>query len=181
MRSPRPRLRTGRRRWAFALALAARFLDRRPASALLIGESFASLEAGALYGPGLVAHGLPLHRLVFVSAPDAPLGLLGDGGGAEMRRARRGGGRDLELEALRPPGLPPPPDGRAKRRDAGARSCWRAPTARRTRCPPPPRPASRSPPRRARKARRRPAGICPGPFACMARLVKARAICRRDR
>jgi protein ImuA len=56
---------------AFALALAARFLDRRPASALLIGESFASLEAGALYGPGLVAHGLPLHRLVFVSAPDA--------------------------------------------------------------------------------------------------------------
>ena len=56
---------------AFALALAARFLDRRPASALLIGESFASLEAGALYGPGLVAHGLPLSRLVFVSAPDA--------------------------------------------------------------------------------------------------------------
>jgi protein ImuA len=56
---------------AFALALAARFLDRRPVSALLIGESFANLEAGALYGPGLVAHGLPLHRLVFVSAPDA--------------------------------------------------------------------------------------------------------------
>ena len=56
---------------AFALALAARFLDRGPALALLIGESFASLEAGALYGPGLLAHGLPLSRLVFVSAPDA--------------------------------------------------------------------------------------------------------------
>ncbi len=56
---------------AFALALARRFLDRRPASALLIGESFANFDAGALYGPGLVAHGLPLHRLVFVSAPDA--------------------------------------------------------------------------------------------------------------
>jgi len=56
---------------AFALALAARFLDRRPASALLIGERFASLEHGALYGPGLAAHGLPLSRLVFVSAPDA--------------------------------------------------------------------------------------------------------------
>src|SRR5664279_3469850 len=34
----------------FALALAARFLDPSPASALLIGERFASLEAGALYG-----------------------------------------------------------------------------------------------------------------------------------
>jgi protein ImuA len=60
---------------AFALALAGRFLDRRPGfeklSALMIGESFANFEAGALYGPGLIAHGLPLHRLVFVSAPDA--------------------------------------------------------------------------------------------------------------
>jgi protein ImuA len=55
----------------FALALAARFLDCRPSSSLMIGENFASLEAGALYGPGLVAHGLPLSRLVFVSAPDA--------------------------------------------------------------------------------------------------------------
>src|SRR5271166_1038003 len=55
----------------FALALAARFLGHRPAAALLIGEGFASHEAGALYGPGLVAHGLPLSRLVFVHAPDA--------------------------------------------------------------------------------------------------------------
>src|SRR5271157_1259815 len=55
----------------FALALAARFLSQRPASALLIGEGFAAHEAGALYGPGLVAHGLPLSRLVFVTAPDA--------------------------------------------------------------------------------------------------------------
>ena len=55
---------------AFALALAARFLDRRPGLALLIGEAFASLESGALYGPGLLAHGLQLRRLLFVSAPD---------------------------------------------------------------------------------------------------------------
>jgi protein ImuA len=57
----------------FALALAARFSSRRPASALLIGEGFAAEESGALYGPGLVAHGLTLSRLVFVRAPDAAL------------------------------------------------------------------------------------------------------------
>src|SRR5271154_7136204 len=38
----------------FALALAARFLSRRPASALLIGEGFAAPEAGAPHGPGPV-------------------------------------------------------------------------------------------------------------------------------
>src|SRR5271166_5459991 len=57
----------------FALALAARFLGHRPASALVIGEGFVAEEWGALYGPGLVAHGLPLSRLVFVRAPDAAL------------------------------------------------------------------------------------------------------------
>jgi protein ImuA len=57
----------------FALALAARFLSKRPASALVIGEGFAAEESGALYGPGLVAHGLTLSRLVFVRAPDAAL------------------------------------------------------------------------------------------------------------
>ena len=57
----------------FALALAARFLSHRPASALVIGEGFAAEEWGALYGPGLVAHGLALSRLVFVRAPDAAL------------------------------------------------------------------------------------------------------------
>jgi protein ImuA len=57
----------------FALALAARFLSRRSASALLISEGFAAEEAGVLYGPGLVAHGLALSRLVFVRAPDAAL------------------------------------------------------------------------------------------------------------
>ena len=59
----------------FALALAARFLSRRPASVLIIGEGFAAEESGALYGPGLVAHGLTLSRLVFVRAPDAALAL----------------------------------------------------------------------------------------------------------
>src|SRR3984885_8561736 len=57
----------------FALALAARFINHRPASALIIGEGFAAEESGALYGPGLVAHGLTLSRLVFVRAPDAAL------------------------------------------------------------------------------------------------------------
>jgi protein ImuA len=57
----------------FALALAARFLSRRPVSALLIGEGFASQEWGGLYGPGLINHGLSLSRLVFVRAPDAAL------------------------------------------------------------------------------------------------------------
>ena len=57
----------------FALALAARFINHRPASALIIGEGFAAEESGALYGPGLIAHGLPLSRLVFVRAPDAAL------------------------------------------------------------------------------------------------------------
>ncbi len=56
---------------AFALALAARFLIRRPSAALFVGEAFAERELGALYGPGLIAHGLPLNRLVFVQAPDA--------------------------------------------------------------------------------------------------------------
>ena len=87
--------------------------------------------------------------------------LLGDGGGAEMRRARRGGGRGLELEALWAPGLPPPADSRAKGRRRRRSSCSPAPTARRMRCPPPPRPASRSPPRRAPEARRPAAAIFP--------------------
>jgi protein ImuA len=57
----------------FALALAARFLSQRSASALVVGEGFADDESGALYGPGLPAHGLALSRLVFVRAPDAAL------------------------------------------------------------------------------------------------------------
>ena len=59
----------------FALALAARLLDGREASGLVVSEAFTEREAGALYGPGLVAHGLPLGRLVFVRAPDADMGL----------------------------------------------------------------------------------------------------------
>jgi protein ImuA len=55
----------------FALALAAQFLKQRPSAALFVGESFVEREAGALYGPGLAAHGLPVSRLVFVQAPDA--------------------------------------------------------------------------------------------------------------
>ncbi len=56
----------------FALALAAGFMAERGAAGLILAEDFALCETGALYGPGLVAHGMELGRLVFVSAPDAP-------------------------------------------------------------------------------------------------------------
>jgi len=56
----------------FALALVARFMAARDAAGLVVAEDFALRETGALYGPGLVAHGLELGRLVFVRAPDAP-------------------------------------------------------------------------------------------------------------
>ena len=57
----------------FALALAARFAAASPRSstALLVSEDFCARETGALYGPGLVAHGLSLDRLILVRAPDA--------------------------------------------------------------------------------------------------------------
>jgi protein ImuA len=58
----------------FALALAARFAAASPRSstALLVSEDFCARETGALYGPGLAAHGLGPGRLVFARAPDAP-------------------------------------------------------------------------------------------------------------
>ncbi len=56
----------------FALAVAARFLDAPRGSGLLIAQDFAAQDFGALYGPGLLAHGLPLSRLIFVRTPDAP-------------------------------------------------------------------------------------------------------------
>jgi protein ImuA len=56
----------------FALALAARFMAARPAAGVILVEDFCAREFGALHGPGLVAHGLDLGRLVFVGAPDAP-------------------------------------------------------------------------------------------------------------
>jgi protein ImuA len=57
----------------FALALAAGFAAAAPRAStiLLVSEDFCARETGALYGPGLVAHGLGLNRLVFVHAPDA--------------------------------------------------------------------------------------------------------------
>ena len=157
----------------FALALAARFLDRRPASALIIGEGFAAQEAGALYGPGLIAHGLPLSRLVFVHAPDAawPSGRWRRRSNAARRPrswARSGTSRAIAS---------PPRAACCSPRAKGGRprcSFWPAPMARRSASPAPPRPGSKSPPRRAPGSRRRPAGTCPGPFACGARLVKAR-------
>jgi protein ImuA len=56
----------------FALSLAARCLAERRSSGLIVVEDFAERDMGALYGPGLAAHGLDLGRLVLVRAPDAP-------------------------------------------------------------------------------------------------------------
>jgi protein ImuA len=57
--------------FAFAISLAVRFMAERRAAALLAVEDFALSQGGAPFGPGLVAHGLDLSRLVFVRAPDA--------------------------------------------------------------------------------------------------------------
>ena len=108
---------------AFALALAGRFLDRRPRFESLGAPDRRELRqprSGRALRAGPSRPRAPASPAGVRLRPRRSLRLLGDGGGAEMRRSRRGGGRDLELEALRSPGLPPPPDGRAKRRDAGA-------------------------------------------------------------
>ncbi len=159
----------------FALALAARFLDRRPAPALLIGEHFASLEAGALYGPGLVAHGLPLDRLVFVSVPDALSALWA------MEEALKCGAPAVvaaEVWNLKSYGL------LASRRLLMAARKGGTPaivvlagaygqadglsTAAATRFEIAAAPSAKSPAAAGRDL--------PGPFACMARLVKARSV-----
>ena len=57
--------------FGFALSLAARFMAVRGAAGLLAIEDFALSQEGAPFGPGFVAHGLDLSRLVFVRAPDA--------------------------------------------------------------------------------------------------------------
>jgi protein ImuA len=58
--------------FGFALSLAARFMAARASSGLVAVEEFAFSQNGIPFGPGLVAHGLDLSRLVFVRAPDAP-------------------------------------------------------------------------------------------------------------
>src|SRR5271166_6139926 len=163
----------------FALALAARFLGRRPASALLIGEGFAAHEAGALYGPGLVAHGLPLGQLVFVEAPDANAAFWA------MEEALKSGGPAAvvgELWSLKPYSLA------ASRRLLLAARKGRTPallvlasaygeagrlsSAAETRFEIAALPSQKSPAAAGRDL--------PGPFACGARLVKARLGFPRD-
>ena len=159
---------------AFALALASRFLNLRPASALVIGESFASLEAGALYGPGLLAHGLPLHRLVFVAAPDAASAFWAT---EEALKCGAPAAVAAEIWSFRRYGL------MASRRLLMAAQKGGTPalvvlanafgqadalsTAATTRFEIAAAPSAKSPAAAGREL--------PGPFACMARLVKARA------
>ncbi len=57
--------------FGFALGLAAKFLAASPAHGLIVAEDFALREHGALYAPGLAAHGLDLDRIVFARAPNA--------------------------------------------------------------------------------------------------------------
>jgi protein ImuA len=158
---------------AFALALAAPLLDEREASGLVISEAFTEREAGALYGPGLVAHGLPLGRLVFVRAPDADMGLWA------MEEALKCGGPGVvvgEIWSLKGYSLT------ASRRLLVAARKGRTPallvlasaygqadrlsSAAETRLEIAAAPSAKIPAAAGR-------GL-PGPFACMARLVKAR-------
>jgi protein ImuA len=55
----------------FALALAARFAASRKAPLIWVGEDFAGLEHGALYGPGLALYGIDPDALVLVHAANA--------------------------------------------------------------------------------------------------------------
>jgi len=56
----------------FALALAARFqAARNRAPIVWVGEDFASLEQGALYGPGLALHGIDPGHLFLIHATRA--------------------------------------------------------------------------------------------------------------
>ena len=147
----------------FALALAARFLSERASAALLIGEGFAAREMGAPYGPGLVAHGLPLKRLVFVERARRQCRSLGDGGGAEIRRRPPRSSASSGASSLT---ASPPRAACCSPRAKGGRrrsSCWRALTARPGGCRAPPRRGSRSPLCRAKNRLRRPAGTCRAP------------------
>src|SRR5689334_8860711 len=56
--------------FGFPRAPAARSMAARGAAGLLASEDYALSQGGAPYGPGLVAHGLDLSRLVLVRAPD---------------------------------------------------------------------------------------------------------------
>src|SRR5271156_5024066 len=146
----------------FALALAARFMAEHSAAGLLMAEDFAGYDAGSLYGPGLVAHGLELGRLVFVRAPDAPALFQA------MEEALKSGApavvvgevwrlQKYDLAVSRRLLLAP--------RSGGARrpcSCRRAPIARPIGFPARPKLASRSRPRRARISPRWAAAACRG-------------------
>jgi protein ImuA len=163
----------------FALALAARFLSERPSAGLVIGEGFAAHETGALYGPGLVAHGLPLSRLVFVQAPDADAAFwameeaLKSGGPAavvgeiwNLKGYSLAASRRLLLAARkgRTPALLVLASayGQAERMSSAAETRFEIAA----------QPSARIPAAAGRDL--------PGPFACGARLVKARLTFARD-
>ena len=97
-RSRRPSRADGAAAMGFALALAARFMAGGRPAALLIGRGLRAHETGALYGPGLVAHGLDLSAASSSCAPPTRRPVPGDGGGAQKRRAGRGRRRSLAAQ-----------------------------------------------------------------------------------
>ena len=144
----------------FALALAARFVAASPRSsaALLISEDFCARETGALYGPGLAAHGLSLDRLILVRAPDARALLWA------MEEALKSGALAAvvgEMWSLRSITASPPRAGCCLPRGPAARrpcSFMAARSGAPTPSPAPPKRALRSPRLRAGRLRRRAAG-----------------------
>ena len=163
----------------FALALAARFLKESSAAALVITEGLGTQEMGALHGPGLVAHGLPLSRLVFVAAPDALSAFWA------MEEALKCGAPAVvvgEIWNLKPYGLTASRRLLLAARKGGTPALLvlgsaygraeRLSTAAETRFE-----IAAAPSRRAPAAAGR---DLPGPFACAARLVKARLTFPRD-
>ena len=80
-------------------------MAERRAAGLIMAEDFA-LTRWARSGPGLVAHGLDLCRLVFVRAPDAPalFQAMEDAlksGALAWRSARSGGSKTYDLSVSR--------------------------------------------------------------------------------
>ena len=133
----------------FALALAARFLSQRPASALSSAKASPPRNWARSMGRASSLTALPSAASCSCARP-MRLGLLGDGGGAQMRRAGRGRGRDLELS--RAIASPPRAACCSPREREGPRALLILASAyrrRRSASPAPPRRASRSPPRRA--------------------------------
>ena len=145
MSSPRPRRRI-RRRGRFCPGFRPPCARPGGRPALFIQTDFGALEAGALYGPGLDGFGLPMQRLIVLRVP-RPVDVLW-----ACEEALKSRGVAIVIAEL--PEAGEAADFTATRRltlaarAGGGLGLLLRHRARRSR--PPPRPAGRSPPRRAR-------------------------------